>query len=135
MLTTRVSSKADLRVKILTKRRYQARLEVVAEGKCAMPRRRPCQGSAIAPRRTLSGLDTDRWDLGFLSPTIREWQHETKLHAPRRHFSIQRRAANEIANCVLRTRSSGSEDLLAGILGTTEERIGKDRRLSLSRRS
>jgi hypothetical protein len=41
-----------------------------------------------------SGLDTYRRDLGFLSPTIREW-HEIKLRAPRRHFSTQRRAANE----------------------------------------
>jgi hypothetical protein len=29
-------------------------------------------------RRTLSGLDTNRSDLGFLSPTIREWGHEMK---------------------------------------------------------
>jgi hypothetical protein len=38
-------------------------------------------GSATAPRRTLSGLDTDRCNLGFLSPTIREWQSEIKLCA------------------------------------------------------
>jgi hypothetical protein len=38
MLTTRVSSKTDLRIKILTKRRYQGRLEVVGEeGSAAMP--------------------------------------------------------------------------------------------------
>ncbi len=75
--------------------------------------RKPLQetGSATAPRRTLSGLDTDRWDLGIQPPTIRKWQHETKLRAPRRHFSIQRRAAKETANWVWGTRSSpGSED-------------------------
>jgi hypothetical protein len=58
---------------------------------------------------TLSGLDTDRWDLGFLPPIIREWQHETKLRAPRRHFSIQRRAAKETANWVWGTRSPGAK--------------------------
>ncbi len=51
-------------------------------------------------RRTLCGLDTDRWGLGFLAPTIREWQYEMKLRAPRRHFSTQRRAVNETANRV-----------------------------------
>jgi hypothetical protein len=43
-------------------------------------------------------LYTDRWCPGFLSPTIPEWHHETKLHTPRRHFSIQQRAANETEN-------------------------------------
>ena len=66
----------------------------------AEPRRGLCQGSATATRRTLSGLDTDRYSLGFLSPTIREWQHEMKLRAPRRHVSIQRRATSETAICV-----------------------------------
>jgi hypothetical protein len=48
---------------------------------------RLCDHSAA---RTLSGLDTDRCSLGFLSPTIRECQHKLKPDAPYRHISIRR---------------------------------------------
>jgi hypothetical protein len=62
----------------------------------------------------LSGLDTDAWHLGFLSPTIPEWHHETTLHPPLRHFSIQRRAANEAANGCGERAPPGSEDFVRG---------------------
>ncbi len=46
-------------------------------------------------RRTLSGLDTDRWGLGFLAPTIREWQYELRTLPA---LQYPRRTANETAN-------------------------------------
>src|SRR5580704_8861069 len=45
-------------------------------------------------------LTQDRCSLGFLAPTIREWQQEMKLGSPQRHFSTQGNGRDWFYSCV-----------------------------------